>query len=139
MESNTQSSPVNMLDAVNYLSAAWDAVTPKTIENCFKKAGFVTGNDDITDDEAVVNIDQGDWKRVCGRLENSNNFESYIDLDNDVLTSDVRDLQDIIQDVTGQGIEEVEDGSDDEADDNAPDFGGGNARFQHYSPIHHVD
>ena len=44
---NNKSSPqISILDAMKMLVLAWDEVTDKTIQNCFKKAGFTEISDD---------------------------------------------------------------------------------------------
>ena len=40
---------ISLLDAMKMLVLAWDEVTDKTVQNCFKKAGF----SEIQDDDAV--------------------------------------------------------------------------------------
>ena len=40
---------LTVLDAITMAAAAWDEVKPKTIENCFRHAGFVTSADTTTE------------------------------------------------------------------------------------------
>lgn len=37
---------INLLDAVYFTKKAWDQVTPKTVQNCFRKAGFTFNDED---------------------------------------------------------------------------------------------
>ena len=40
---------LTVLDAITMAAAAWDEVKPKTIENCFRHAGFVTSAESTTE------------------------------------------------------------------------------------------
>jgi hypothetical protein len=46
------------------LKAAWNSVTPETISNCFKKAGFNYSND-IEMDVDIDFINEEDWSRIA--------------------------------------------------------------------------
>lgn len=37
---------VTILDAICYITAVWEEVTRETVQNCFKKAGFMLADDD---------------------------------------------------------------------------------------------
>lgn len=39
-DGSEQSKPITVLDALIYISAAWEKVTPSTITTCFKHCGF---------------------------------------------------------------------------------------------------
>jgi transcriptional regulator with XRE-family HTH domain len=46
---------VNVFDAVQWLSSAWDLIQSSTIQKCFKKAGFSFSDDEEPDAEEIEN------------------------------------------------------------------------------------
>ena len=40
---NADRKPVNILDAIHYVAAAWESIEPETIQNCFRKVKFGVG------------------------------------------------------------------------------------------------
>lgn len=49
---------ISILDAIYWLSNAWDEVTDITIQKCFKKAGFAVDNSKIDQNESVCARDE---------------------------------------------------------------------------------
>ena len=55
--------PAHLLDAANYVKASWDAITPQTILNCFKKAEIMVLDEH---DSEIVAKDADVWEVVRG-------------------------------------------------------------------------
>jgi len=69
---------INVLDAINYLSDAWDATTRTTIVNCYRKAGFRCAriNVDLTlDDEEDSIAPVREFTESCNHLNRISNYE----------------------------------------------------------------
>ena len=90
---------INIKDALFMMAKAWDSVSPKTIANCWKKAGFpgevVEPSDDPfeSDDEEAVVEDNDSlkslWERVgshCPSVRNVN-CQEFALLDHELVTS----------------------------------------------------
>ena len=90
---------INIKDALFMMAKAWDSVSPKTIANCWKKAGFpgevVEPSDDpfeSDDEEAVVEDNdslESLWERVgshCPSVRNVN-CQEFALLDHELVTS----------------------------------------------------
>lgn len=98
IEKDKQISPVNLLDAVRFISKAWHNVADSTISNCFKKAGFPV--DEHLNQVPLQNIDvQYQWQTVNNFLNNHNitSFDEYVNIDQDVVVSGKLSDDDIIE------------------------------------------
>lgn len=68
---------INVLDAIHYISSAWDSMQPEIIRNCFKKAKFgaevegTTAGFDVMDDPDLTR------------------YEDYLHIDDNLLISEV--------------------------------------------------
>jgi hypothetical protein len=79
-----------VLEALHYTVAALQQVTQQTIENCFRKAGYVQGQSSGDSDVVLTNDDDNfrqDWEKFSGM--NKEKFEDYISVDSHVATSGV--------------------------------------------------
>lgn len=122
---NVKPASVNLLDAMYYLSAAWDSIKPETILNCFRKAGFTK----IEDDEGLIleeseELDDPllsqDWVALTEHIEtNQITLQEYIHIDEGICTSEVRSLDDIIKDAkaTSSCADDSERDADEDMDD----------------------
>ncbi|KAI5644420.1 tc5 transposase DNA-binding domain-containing protein [Phthorimaea operculella] len=54
LENHQKDGKITVLDAVQYIGAAWKLLKPETIQTCFKKAGFLKGDVDKNVDDVVV-------------------------------------------------------------------------------------
>ena len=70
---------LTVLDAITMAVAAWDKVKPKTIENCFRHAGFVTSADatePIKDTDAPEHMEV---EQLFSELKNAIPVEQSVD------------------------------------------------------------
>lgn len=93
---------INLLDAGRLLSKAWTQVTPKTISNCFLKAGFSQkeNNSEIEDETLeIVNLER--WEEVTSDVS----YEHYIHVDDNVAVcgelTDGEILEEVLENRTG--------------------------------------
>jgi hypothetical protein len=87
---------INVLEASHYTVAALQQVTQQTIENCFRKAGYVQGQYSGDSDVVLTNDDDDfrqDWKKFSGM--NKDIFEDYVSVDSHVATSGVETVQEL--------------------------------------------
>lgn len=72
---------IDLLQALHMLKRAWFLVSPTTIENCFRKAGFSKNGDaDEDTDDGMEELDTADLGKVIQPEE----FDAYVDCDKDV-------------------------------------------------------
>ena len=72
---------MNILEAMQMFSAAWKALKEEIIANCFRKAGVVYAEDDITESEELDDAEtEENWKRLCEKLDvpTSVNLTDYV-------------------------------------------------------------
>eukprot|EP00795_Rhopilema_esculentum_P006632 gene6632-12171_t len=55
---------ISLLDAMKMLVSFWDEVTEKTVQNCFKKAGFTEIDDNTKDAEEIREEEDDDQDTV---------------------------------------------------------------------------
>lgn len=93
----------NLLDALHLLRRAWDDVTAETINRCFEKAKFITNRDLIEDDVQIDNAELIEsWELLIknAEIEKSIALNDYIHADNDIITSGLLSLNDIVASLT---------------------------------------
>nr|XP_042904853.1 uncharacterized protein LOC122270650 [Parasteatoda tepidariorum] len=91
---------INVLEALNLISSAWDSVDRKCIINGFNKAGF-----SISEEESAVVL-EGEQEGSVSVVEDLPEVDdAYIDCDTDIITSEILFISDLMPD------------SDDSADD----------------------
>jgi len=74
--------------------AAWQQVSQKTIQNCFRKAGHkyqLDGNEMANDDDDFGQ----DWEELC--RANKYDFQSYVSVDRHVATSGVETVEELCE------------------------------------------
>lgn len=106
----TTSTKINVLDSIHYISAAWDEIKPDVIRNCFRKAAFGVLNDSEQVDSSPV--EEEDFPSL-------QNFPDYATVDDDLVTSSTRTLDEMVADATIVENEK-EDSDQDEEDEPAP-------------------
>lgn len=87
----TNSTKINVFDSINYISAAWDEIKPDVIRNCFRKAAFGVWNDSEQADSSPLEDED---------FQSLQNFPDYATVDDDLVTSSTRTLDEMIADAT---------------------------------------
>ncbi|XP_025190990.1 tigger transposable element-derived protein 6-like [Melanaphis sacchari] len=87
---------IDILQANRMSKNAWEQVTSETIANCFRKAGFLSGNsENVGDEEIQQTIIINVWDDV--RQDVNINFDDYINMDDDLEVCGHLSDSDIIQ------------------------------------------
>ena len=111
---------VSILDALYNMRCAWGMVTPETITNCFKHAGFCAEEDST---QRAPNADSAieELSALFNRIDDADaGLEEYVNIDSDLpVTGDVSVSVDSIVDSIKKRQEPPEDDDDDE-DEAAP-------------------
>lgn len=114
VEASTNSSyNISLLDATRYLVRAWDMVTPTTIANCFRKAGFRA--DDTARDSAEVVAEtektyDGLFERLHAfmRVPENINFSDFATADEEVVARAAFTEEEIVVAATTSDIPDAE-------------------------------
>lgn len=101
MEDPDSKRPLTVHDAILNIAAAWEAIKPETIQNCFKKAGFRNNVVDVVLEEEKPEILQG--------------FPGYSSIDDNVAPYEIQSIEDLIENVNNTQNEALSD--NDEEDD----------------------
>lgn len=102
---------IDVLQAMWMITKAWNQVTEKTIQNCFKKSGFRVPDEDENDDLPSGNFNFQEP-----------NFEEFVTFDDDVAVCGELTDADIVASVLPVATEETEEGEEDEDKTNQIDF-----------------
>lgn len=113
-----QETTITLLNAVNWLHKAWHQVTPKCIQNCFRKAGFfipaITSTDEIedhsehdSDDDDLSLAELADLLRKTRDYGNSDtdNYiqpSDYVCVDSQVISTETLTDDDIVDKIRGE-------------------------------------
>jgi hypothetical protein len=100
---------INVLEALQYTVATLQQVTQQTIENCFRKAGYMQGQSSGDSDVVLTNDDDDfrqDWEKFSGM--NKDKFEDYVSVDSHVAASGVETVQELSQSLVASGSVEGE-------------------------------
>ncbi|XP_050538284.1 tigger transposable element-derived protein 6-like [Daktulosphaira vitifoliae] len=80
---------IDILQANRMSKNAWEQVTSETIANCFRKAGFLSGNsENVGNEEIQQTITINVWDDV--RQGVNINFDDYINMDDDLQVRSMR-------------------------------------------------
>ena len=121
VQSNKLLPKISILQATKHLVSAWNAVSKKTVVNCFKKSNISQSNQQtaVNDDDNLFKSLQEDLKKLHD-LDNDAihpnlSAESFADLDSEVVTSGsfFNDDDTVAEVIEGEN-EESEDDQDDE-------------------------
>lgn len=112
---------LDLLQASRMCKQAWDQVTPETIQNCFKKAGFIKNESEKesfieTAAETVPSIE--DWNDVITNPAIS--YEDFVNVDEDVAVCGEMTDADIIADVMNEKQNDGDNASGDELEEDNP-------------------
>lgn len=113
---------LDVLQASRMCKKAWDQVTPETIKNCFRKAGFVKNENDEessveTSAETMPSVD--DWDDVITNPAIS--YEDFVNVDENVAVCGDLTNAEIIADVLNVEKQDGDDASGDELMEDVPE------------------
>lgn len=110
---NNEKFAVSVLDAVRMLNKSWQCVTKATIKNCFRHAGL--SSEEYDDEE---NMPLSEWLKMCNieQLNSNTDIDSYVSVDDDVITSEMPSDSDIVSEVS-MVISENNESDDSEGDE----------------------
>lgn len=102
-----------LLDAVFYMNNAWNTVTPTTIANCFRKAGFGNALEGDEEEEVVPNPTNR-FDEIPIEFRGETTFEQFVNVDNHVtgVSTEIESEDgEVLVDTSAQQVEE-EDGEE---------------------------
>ncbi|CAG5058251.1 unnamed protein product [Parnassius apollo] len=100
IEKSTTPFAVNLLDAIEITTIAWARVTPDTIIKCFSHAGFGKfSNLNTTDDDSNDELDNLPLARLSSAEATVTDWETYVNIDDQVITTDNLTDNEIIESV----------------------------------------
>lgn len=110
-----QETTITLLNAVNWLLKAWHQVTPKCIQDCFRKAGFfipmITTSDEIVDhsehdfDDDLSLAKLADLlRKTCDSRNSVTDIElsDYVGVDSQVISTETLTDDDIVNKIRGE-------------------------------------
>lgn len=111
---------VDVLGAVHLIAGAWRQLTPTSIANFFRHAGF--SSSDLTSDLEDFECDSEDalerqevLVRACALREITLDFDEYVQVDSGVATCPDNTVQSIVDEVCDEEEEELEEDSEEVA------------------------
>ena len=105
---NKEQFSVNVLEALRILKSAWCKVTPQTIVNCFRHAGFLVPN---VDEEFEIEVREGgsdsgiQKEEILRILPQGVTFADYLSVDDGIIPTGVMTDDDIVEAFTNAGGE----------------------------------
>lgn len=107
---------LNILSALHFVAEAWRRISSLTIQNCFRKCGFMVGTEDTSSIEDITTLydeENDDWIAL---RQTDINFSDYITVDSDVNVCEIQTVDQVLEDHRSDQKEE-EDADDDEDDE----------------------
>ncbi|XP_044760191.1 tigger transposable element-derived protein 4-like [Coccinella septempunctata] len=108
---------ISLLDAVLMVSAAWEKVTAKTIQGCFRHAGFTSTNEmtDENDSDEEDNIPLAQLKQRCiDTILSDNELLELINVDTELETCEDLNEADIVKNIENNSEPEYENNDEDD-------------------------
>ena len=113
---------ISVLDAIRHLDTAWKNVTPATIRNCFRKAGYKEEAKEVTEEDINLLLIEDTyiqlnikeylhlWERVvqCKKIVDFNvdfNYQDFLNIDNNLASGGDLTNEEIIEQVTVKSTE----------------------------------
>ncbi|KAJ3662505.1 hypothetical protein Zmor_006850 [Zophobas morio] len=118
-------SAVTLLDAILMISDAWENVSPKTIANCFRHAGFSIKNEETIQVES--DFDEEDDIPLARLINNvttitvsNEDFLELVNVDHNLETCGDISEEDIVKNLSEDLREDLEENDDEDVDDQVP-------------------
>ncbi|KAL7079554.1 hypothetical protein ACQ4LE_001427 [Meloidogyne hapla] len=108
---------INLLKALHFLRRAWEEVKTETIERCFRKAGFVLGEDisSVINEEDEINNELNSlWTEYNEKEAMEGDLAEYLAVDQDVVIGGDLTFTEIAQIFSGSTQVNEEDNEGDE-------------------------
>jgi hypothetical protein len=105
---------MDLLDAMCYLRKAWSSVSAETIKNCFRHGGFTDEGQSDTQEMKETELEELINEAEKIGIASAPSFESYCQIDDKVMTSDVVTDQEIIDNLMEKKGTECEGNEEDD-------------------------
>jgi hypothetical protein len=114
IETKKESHDINLLDAIVLIQKSWDEVKTTTIANCFRKAGFLM-SESCENEETQENEESEpeEWKRFQNCISVEVDFQTFVDVDENLETTDYPSETDILHQITSNDEQESDQDEDD--------------------------
>ena len=113
IDSKKSLSPISLLEAMKMLVRAWDEVTDKTVQNCFKEAEFseIEDDDTVSDDPFAALKDSINQFSILDKIFEDITAKNVAPFD-DILVSTLSNL-DILADLLAVDIDNQHESNED--------------------------
>jgi len=131
-----KSADIDVKIAIDFMHAAWNAVSQATIVNCFRKSHFTSslpclpeqqeaneGNEDNDiDDVPLALLTDDEWKAIAGPAGHSLTFDDFVQADDGLVAREVQTIEQIAASCSadvGNAVSDDEPDSESTTDDSA--------------------
>ena len=113
IDSKKSLSPISLLEAMKMLVRAWDEVTEKTVQNCFKEAEFseIEDDDTVSDDPFAALKDSINQFSILDKIFEDITAKNVASFD-DILVSTLSNL-DVLADLLAVDIDNQHESNED--------------------------
>lgn len=108
---------ISVLDAIHMLCSSWRNITDKCIKSCFKKAEFLFPAENEFEDpeKESENCENSINKEdIVSGVLTACTFNDFVDADENLITSELREIGDIADEINGSDEDEQDDDQEDE-------------------------
>ena len=123
-EENIEDFKIDILTAMNFLSQAWSAVSPVTIQNCFRKVNFKLSDTERVEESTEKSDAEAEriWEmlQAAELVPASVCFSQYTDADENLINRETITEESILSEIkekTCDTIEEIDEEDDDEEEE----------------------
>ncbi|PSN37308.1 hypothetical protein C0J52_21024 [Blattella germanica] len=120
IEAGKELKDINLLGAVVLLHKSWEDVKAETIKNCFRKAGFSKEESYSIEEEELDEPVPEEWSDFQNVVSCQENYDSFVNVDADILIAEHPTDEEIIESVTAQQNDSELDDDMDIAEDEVP-------------------